>query len=134
MSLNKIFLHGYLANVPEMRMTQGGKAVCSFVIAVKRDSSSEVTDFIPCVAWEKRAQFVSQYFTKGQEALVMGSLNRRDWKDKDGNPRTNYDVIVDKVDFCGKKNAAHDSAGVERKPEMEAGIYEDPADDGELPF
>jgi len=134
--LNKIFLHGRLTAVPEMRMTQSNKAVCTFTLAVDRDSSQKATDFINCVAWEKRAEFVNNYFTKGQEALVCGSLNMRSYTDKEGNHRTVAEVIVDKVDFCGTKNAARDSDGYERKPAVqEPQQFEELADDdGELPF
>ena len=95
MSLNKIFLHGRMTAVPEMRKTQSGKSVCTFTLAVDRDSAQQATDFINCVAWERRAEFVNNYFTKGQEALVVGSLNSRQYKDKEGNNRTAWEVIVE---------------------------------------
>jgi single-strand DNA-binding protein len=134
--LNKIFLHGRLTAVPELRMTQSNKAVCTFTLAVDRDSAQKATDFINCVAWEKRAEFVNNYFTKGQEALVCGSLNMRSYTDKEGNHRTVAEVIVDKVDFCGSKNAARDGDGTERKPTVqEQQQFEELTDDdGELPF
>lgn len=134
--LNKVFLHGRLANIPELRKTQSGKSVCTFTIAVSRDSKSPETDFITCVAWEGRAEFVCQYFTKGQEALVTGSLNNRSYTDRDGNKRTVSEVLVAGIDFCGKKNAANDRGGNERRPEM---VNQEPfedlgGDDGDLPF
>jgi len=129
MSLNRVFLHGNLCNVPELRRTNSGKNVCSFTLAVKRDSSSDQTDFITCVAWEKRAEFVCQYFTKGQEAFVLGSLNVRSYEDKDGIKRTVYEVLVSQMDFCGKKTAAYDRDGNERKPVLND--YDGPE---ELPF
>ena len=135
--LNKCFLHGRLTAVPQLRMTQSNKAVCTFTLAVDRDSSQKATDFINCVAWEKRAEFVNNYFTKGQEALVCGSPNMRSYTDRDGNHRTVAEVLVDKVDFCGTKNAAHDKGGQEREPEYPAQqqTFEDLGDDdGELPF
>lgn len=128
--LNKIFLHGRLTKIPELRVTNSGKQVATFTLAVDRDSSSDQVDFINCVAWEKRAVFVSNYFTKGQEALVCGSLNIREYTDKNGNNRMAAEVIVDKVDFCGPKNtAARGKDGAERKP-----VFTEVDDDGELPF
>lgn len=135
MSLNKCFLHGRMTAVPEMRKTQSGKSVCTFTLAVDRDSAQQATDFINCVAWERRAEFVNNYFTKGQEALVVGSLNSRQYKDKEGNNRTAWEVIVDKVDFCGPKNAARDRSGEERRPDVSTTTFEELNDDpGELPF
>lgn len=127
--LNKVVLHGRFTKIPELRKTNSGKSVCSFILAVDRDSTSEDTDFITCVAWEKRAEFVNNYFTKGQEALVFGSLNMRDYEDKQGNRRTVAEVLVSQIDFCGPKHAARDTNGNERKP-----VFEELPNDGELPF
>ena len=83
-----------------------------------------------CASWEKRAEFVTKYFTKGQEALVLGSLNVRSYEDKDGIKRTVFEVLVSQVEFCGKKHAAYDKDGNERKP-----IFQEVEDDGgEIPF
>lgn len=136
MSLNKCFLHGRLVAVPEMRKTNTGKSVCTFTLAVDRDSAQQATDFINCVAWEKRAEFLNNYFTKGQEALVMGSLNSRSYQDKEGKHHTTWEVIVDKVDFCGPKGtAAMNKEGNERVPQMKQDpFYELTEDEGTLPF
>jgi single-strand DNA-binding protein len=42
-------------------------------------------DFIDIVAWRNNAEFVSKYFKKGQQIVIVGSLQVRSWKDKDGN-------------------------------------------------
>ena len=135
MSLNKVFLHGRMTAVPDMRKTNTGKSVCTFTLAVDRDSAQQATDFINCVAWEKRAEFVNNYFTKGQEALVTGSLNSRSYQDKEGNHHTTWEVIVDKVDFCGPKGtAATDKTDKERTPVLAQPTFEELEDGGELPF
>lgn len=135
MSLNKIFLHGRLTNIPELRRTQTDKSVATFTVAVDRDSKSQQADFINCVAWEKRAEFVCSYFTKGQEILLEGSLNTRSYTDKDGNHRTVQEVIVNKIDFCGPKGtAARDKDGTECTPKMQEDTFYDVEDGGEIPF
>lgn len=125
--LNTITIHGRLTKAPELRQTQTGKTVCSFTVAVDRASRDE-TDFFTCVAWERRAEFVSRYFGRGQEILVSGAMQSRNWEDKDGNKRTVWEILVDRTDFCGPR-AAHTSDGVERRP-----IMVDEEDDGSLPF
>lgn len=127
--LNKIVIHGRLTKIPELRRTNGGKDVCVFTLAVDRDSSAGGTDFIDCVAWEKRAVFVADHFTKGQEALVHGSLNMRGYEDKNGVQRTKAEVMVAQIDFCGPK------PGV-RKPtaEEQQTFKEITEPDGELRF
>lgn len=134
MSLNKCFLQGRLTAVPEMRMTQSNKQVCTFNIAVDRDYKSETTDFINCVAWEKKAEFVNNYFTKGQQIIVEGKIQTRSYEDKNGQPHKVTEIFVESVYFCGSKNAAHDKAGKERTPVLAQPTFEELDDGGELPF
>ena len=130
MSLNKICIHGRMTKFPELRKTNSGKSVCSFTLAVDRDSASDVTDFIPCVAFEKRAEFIAGHFSRGQEALVFGSLNIREYTDKNGVTRTVPEVMVAQVDFCGKRETE-----VRRPTEEEKQTFHEIVDtEGDLPF
>ena len=101
--LNQIVLMGRLTKDPEIRMTQSQKSVASFTLAVDRDyqqaGERKETDFISCVAWGRTADFVHQYFVKGQMAVVTGRLQLRDWTDRDGNKRTAAEVVADRVYF-----------------------------------
>lgn len=104
--LNMIAAMGRLTHTPELRTTTSGKEVCSFDIACERSYSANgqrETDFLPCVAWGKTAQFVSQYFDKGSMIAVNGSLQTRKYQDKQGNNRTAYEIQVREVSFCGSK-------------------------------
>ena len=93
--LNMIAIMGRLTHTPELRTTTSGKEVCSFDIACERSYSANgqrETDFLPCVAWGKTAQFVSKYFDKGSIIAVNGSLQTRKYQDKQGNNRTAYET------------------------------------------
>ncbi|WP_343749070.1 single-stranded DNA-binding protein, partial [Selenomonas dianae] len=68
-------------------------------------------DFISCVAWEKTAEVISQYVSKGQKIAVEGRIQTRSYE-KDG--RKNYvtEVVVQSMEFCdSKRDAAGGSAG-----------------------
>lgn len=121
--MNSISIIGRLTADPELRKTQSGIPVASFTLAVDRPRVKETTDFFRCVAWRQTGEFVAQYFTKGRKMGVTGSMQSRQYEDKDGNKRTVWEVVVDQVDFCDKK------------PEGSTDNWE-PAevDDGELPF
>lgn len=101
--LNKIIVMGRLTHDPELRRTQSGTAVCSFSIACDRDfggkDEEKVTDFLDIVAWRSTAEFVSKYFTKGRMAIVEGSLQIRQWTDKNGNKRRSAEIIANSVYF-----------------------------------
>lgn len=131
--LNQITIHGRLTKDPELRKTQAGKSVTSFNVAVDRDyqkDGKKEADFIDCSAWEQKADFVKNHFTKGQEILVSGRLQSRKWKDKDGKDRISWEIQVERVDFCGSKGQATPATAAapgEEYPEI-------PEDDGDLPF
>lgn len=101
--LNNITIMGRLVQDPELRYTQNQKAVANFTVAVDRDIG-EATDFIPCVAWDRAAEFMSKYFRKGSMVLVKGSLRQRNWVDKEGRKRTDYEIASEHIYFGERKN------------------------------
>ena len=127
---NKITIHGRLTADPELRKA-GDKSVASFTIACDRDFGEKKADFFNCVAWEKKAEHISSYFGKGQEAIVNGRLQTRSYADKEsGKQRTVYEIVVESIDFCGKKGDYETPERPKYQP-----TFEDLGDDGgELPF
>lgn len=104
--MNNICIIGRLCAQPEIKATTTGVSVCSVSIAVDRDykvNGEKATDFIPCVFWRGTAEFIGKYFNKGNMIAVVGSLESRKYKDKDGNNRTVWEVKADKANFCGGK-------------------------------
>lgn len=112
--LNKAILMGRLTRDPELRYTQSNIPVVTFSIAVDRNYSGNngdrQTDFIDIVAWRRTAEFVSQWFTKGQMIVVVGSIQSRRWQDKNGNNRTSIEVVADEVQF-GESKRSRESGG-----------------------
>lgn len=133
MSLNDCIFQGRLTKDPELRRTQQGKAVTTFTLAVDRDYNREETDYVTIVSWGKLAEFAEQYFHKGQEALVRGRLQMRDWTDKNGNKRTSAEINAAEIHFCGPKQTQQTKPGYARAGTPEYTEIED-EDDGELPF
>lgn len=108
--LNTVALMGRLTADPELKMTTNGIAVCSFTIAVNRtyakSNEERVADFINIVTWRGTAEFVSKYFTKGQLMAVEGSIQTRNYEDKNGNKRTAFEVVANNVHFAESKNSS----------------------------
>lgn len=101
--LNTVIIMGRLTADPELRKTQNGTAVSSFTVAVERRFQREQTDFINVVAWKQTAEFVEKYFHKGDMIALRGSIQQRNYEDKNGNKRTAVEVVADEVSFCGSK-------------------------------
>lgn len=100
--LNKAILMGRLAADPEMRQTPNGVDVATFRIAVNRTYNRELTDWIDIVAWRQTAKFVHEYFHKGQMIVVEGSIQTRNYEDKQGNKHKAVEVVAEQVHFGEK--------------------------------
>ena len=129
--LNKAILNGRLTKSTELKQTQNGKSVCGFTIAVDRSRDREKTDFIPIVAWGKTAEFVNQWFGKGDLITIVGRIEVRNYEDKSGNKRTATEIIAEEVLFGGSKNTTNAS---EKPADSKNGGFEQIEDDGYLPF
>lgn len=142
--INNITLMGRLVADPELRTTTTGLSVARFRIAVDRayakSGEERQTDYINIVAWRQSADFVCRYFKKGQMIALTGSLQSNNYEDRDGNKRTSYEVVADRISFCGSKA---ESGGSSYSPEQQAAPafktasasdFEEIADDEDLPF
>ena len=121
--LNKVILQGRLAAEPELGQTKSGKTftVCSIAVEDNKliDGKRKV-NFFKAVAWSEKAEFISNYFSKGQYILVDGRLVSDTYSDKKGNLRKDVFVLVEGVNFCGSKS----SEAMERDIEESLNSYE----------
>ena len=101
--MNKVILIGRLVADPELKYTPSGKAVCNVTVAVDRQSKDGGTDFIDVVAWNKSAENLAQYMSKGRQLAVDGSLQKRSYEDKEGNKRWVTEVLANRIEFIGSK-------------------------------
>lgn len=103
MSMNKVILQGRLCAAPELRQSKSGKSVLSVNVAV--DRRGEGCDFITVNAWDKTAEFIAKYFTKGKEILLCGRIETRSYE-VNGTKRPVTEVVAEEVAFCGSKDNA----------------------------
>ena len=134
--LNRCIIMGRLTRSPELRRTQSGKAVTSVTLAVDRDfkgqSGEKETDFIDIVAWSNIAEFVSNYFKKGDMAIVSGRLQSRRWEDRDGNKRTAIEIVAENIYFCGPKKSQQEQNFNQLADAVDK--FQEIEDQGNLPF
>ena len=104
------------------------------------------TDFINVVAWRGTADFVTRYFRKGSMIAIQGSIQTRNYEDKQGNKRTAFEIVADNVSFCGSKGesgtqnavpsvtATNPSSSAPSFSTADSGDFEMIEGDEELPF
>lgn len=113
--MNQIFLLGRLGNDPVQRETKNGTKVVHFSMAtsrpVTRDGETKPeTQWHKVVVWGKQGEACANHLKKGHQALVVGEFRSRPYDDKDGNPRTQYEVHAERVTFLNAKpNSKADS-------------------------
>jgi single-strand DNA-binding protein len=131
---NKAILIGRLTAEPELKQTQSGVSVTQFTIACdrrfKNKNGEKQADFITIVAWRQAAEFIVKYFGKGDPIGIEGSIQTRNYEDKQGQKRTAFEVVADNVFFVGNKR---EKAEEDYSQESPAG-FEEVSYDGDLPF
>ena len=99
--VNSVVLIGRLTRDPELRTTTTGKNVCSFSIAVQKrikpQDGSPDADFFNIVAWNKDADYVVNYLTKGRLVAVGGRLQARKYTASDGSNREVVEIVASSV-------------------------------------
>lgn len=116
-AINKVILMGRLTQTPELRQTPSGANTCRFTVAVDRGTNSSTnerqTDFITVNAWDKNAEFVSRYFTKGRLVLVEGNLRTGSYDDRNHPDVKHYtcEVMAERVSFGETKSSQDQNSG-----------------------
>ena len=129
--MNTVCLMGRLCRDIELKRTQNGTAVCSFILAVEsKYGEDKQTEFIDCVAWQTTAETMSRLLSKGPRIAVTGRLQTRNWEDRNGNRRKATEVVVERFYFADSRldgqSGARGATGEPEFVEIENG--------SELPF
>ncbi len=131
--INKVILMGRLTRDPELRHTGTGTPVCSFTVAIDNGyGDNRQTDFINCVAWNKSAEFVSNYFTKGKMIIVVGRISTRSWEGQDGKRNYATEVVASEVSF-GESKRSQDGGSSYQPSDAGQDVFSAPAAAPQMP-
>lgn len=141
--LNKVIIIGRLTKDPDLRYTQNGRAMATFILAVDKQLSREkkqemeaqgkaTADFPRVTAWGKQAENLSKYLKKGKQCAVEGSIQTGMYKDKDGKTVYTTDVLANNVEYLNNyqdKNNQNNNLDDEFFDD-----FNDVEDEGRIPF
>ena len=106
--LNVVCLEGRLVKDPDLRKLSSGTSVTNFTLAVERNFKNKEgereTDFIDIVAWNKLAETITEYVTKGRLIAVVGRIQIRKSEGDNGRKYINPEVVIDKFNFINSGN------------------------------
>ena len=100
--INRVVMVGRMTRDPELRRTGSGAAVASFTLALNRNyncADGQQADYISCVVWNKVAENVAQYCSKGSLVGVEGRLRSRTYDNAQGQRVYVTEVVCDSVQF-----------------------------------
>ena len=134
--INKLIYQGRLTATPELKRTQSDVPNMEFTIAwSEKYKEAETKCFLRCKAWRNTAEFINNYFKKGQEIIIEGRMVTEQWEDGE-EKKSRTICVIDKAHFCGSKSDATPS-GVSHSTSVPGSDGFEPIPDGideELPF
>ena len=136
--MNRVILMGRLTRDPEVRYSQGERAmaIARYILAVDRrgrrsqEGSDQTADFIQCVAFDRAGEFAEKYFRQAMRVLISGRIQTGSYTNRDGQKVYITNVIVDDQEFADSK-ASSGNRGAYRNDEQENHgnkAYEDAGD------
>lgn len=122
-SLNKVMLIGNLTRDPELRYLPSGTPVADFGIAINRDYTDKEgekhsdTLFVDVAAWQRQAEICEKFLTKGSLVYVEGRLQLDAWETPQGEKRSRYRVVAERVQFLDLKERGAKPSSPPKGPE-----------------
>lgn len=116
--MNRITLTGRMTDQALLRYTQSNKAFARFTLAVNRQRKQDGTqeaDFINCIAWDKTAELICNYLSKGSFIGVEGRLQTGTYEKVDGTRGYTTDVYVQNIEFLEKKKSEQETTNDEQE-------------------
>jgi single-strand DNA-binding protein len=100
---NSITVVGNLVEDPELRYTQSGAALANVRVASSRryqdrnQEWQEETAFFRGTVWREMAEQVAESLHKGDRVIITGSIEQRDWEDKQGQKRSSLELRIQEI-------------------------------------
>jgi single-strand DNA-binding protein len=126
---NKAIIIGRLGQDPEMRTTPTGMPVANFSVATSEKSKEgvEVTEWHRCILFGKQAELAGKFLAKGRQVYLEGKIQTKQWKDKQGNPKSATEILCNQMVFL-------DSFKSETKSETQDMYSSSSYEDSDIPF
>lgn len=104
---NNVVLIGRLVRDVDLRQTSTGKMMTYFTLAVNRNFKNEqgeqAADFIDCVAFDKKAENMARFLSKGSLISVEGRISTRNFQGNDGKTVYVTEVVASSITFLESK-------------------------------
>ena len=107
--MNCVQVIGRITADPEVKVSQSGKSILVFSLAVQRDyknrSGEYDTDFFTCVAYQRSADYLGKYAKKGDMLAVAGALRQNTYENREGKKVSSVEISVSSVQILNRKKS-----------------------------
>lgn len=112
MSVNRVFLSGFVGKEPDVRHLYSGMAVANFTLATtekgyKTIEGKEIpdrTEWHQIVLWKGLAEIAEKYVHKGDKLYIEGKIRTRSYDAPDGSKRYVTEIFADNMEMLSSKN------------------------------
>lgn len=112
----------------ELRTTTSGKSIVRFTLAVNEGyGEDQRTNFINCEVWNKLAENLHKYCSKGSSLLLEGCIRVESYDGQDGQKRYVTKVVVQNYEFLDSKKSKEET--IDNNVATTTGEKEDPFSD-----
>ena len=132
-SVNKVILVGNVGQDPEVKYTPSGVPVAKFSLATNerfKDKSGEFqerTEWHNVIVWQRLAEIVGEYLSKGSKVYVEGKLQTSSWEDKQsGERKYRTEIVARDLVLLGSRESSG-GGHVTPAPNAQAAIEMEPA-------
>ena len=142
-SINKVILVGNVGADPEVKYTPSGVPVGKFSLATnerfknKNGEWQERTEWHNIVAWQRLAEIVGEYVSKGSKVYIEGKLHTSSWEDRrSGEKKYRTEIVARELVLLGlRENGSSKqepaTTGEQREPD---GAGSGEITDEDIPF
>lgn len=130
--MNRVELIGRVTKNPELRYTPSGIATTTIILAIDRlpdKNGNKNTDFINVVVWNKQAENVNKYVSKGSLVAVEGKIATRSYDSQNGQKKYVTEVVADRVQFLDSRSKKNDDTKLSVEQIDNTPIENNPFDD-----
>jgi single-strand DNA-binding protein len=138
MGVNKVILVGNVGRDPEIKALPSGTRLATFSLATtdrrsKDESGNPRTEWHNLVVWDKLADVVERYVTKGKQLYIEGQIRTRSYE-KDGQKKFFTEIHVQQMEMLGGGGGGGGRSGDDSYSggPSDGGGFPDDADD--VPF
>ena len=113
---------GHLTKDPKLLETDGGTAICTLRIAVKRAGKQGNDGYFDVKCFEGQAHACADYLKAGREVAIDGRLLFDEFQTQDGSYASRVYIVAERVEFLASRNRSTGQANAESSPTEPAAV------------